>query len=174
MNTKSRVGSIAGVIGRRKKRPANHTGIILAATMSICALLGASGAYAADAAPDIKESPNGEVTVIATLDVKPGSEANFEKASQLSIKCTRLEPGNVSFTIHKVLGENSLSYVMYEIWRNKAALQSHFAQPYTQALFGEFKRDLSAPPAMKFIVDLAPRSRSKQAKTDPKSWTDCR
>ncbi|WP_165493145.1 putative quinol monooxygenase [Hylemonella gracilis] len=148
--------------------------MILAATLSAGSLLGAGQAFAADAPPDIKESPNGEIAVVATLEVKSGSEADFEKISRMSIMCSRLEPGNVSFTIHKALDTSKPTYVMYEVWRTKAALQSHFFQPYTQALFGAFKQHLSAPPAMSFIAELTPAPRSKPAQTDPKVLAECR
>lgn len=148
--------------------------IFFATAISAGSLLVAGQAFAADAPPDIKESPNGEVTVVATLEVKPGSEADFEKVSRVSITCSRLEPGNVSFTIHKALDTGKPTYVMYEVWRSKAALQSHFFQPYTQALFGAFKQHLSALPAMNFIAELAPAPRSKPAPTDPKVLAECR
>ncbi len=148
--------------------------IFLTTLVSLCALLGASQATAANAPPDIKESPNGEITVVATLEVKPGSEAAFEKAALLSIQCTRLEPGNLGFAIHKVLDAGNPTYTMHEIWRNKAALQSHFVQPYTQALFGAFQQTLSAPPVMKFVAELSPATRAKPGNTDPKSLAACR
>lgn len=180
MNSKIEPGSITagtGISGAGCLKKKNHLGkfnnIILATTIFICTLMGTSPAIAADTPPDIKESPNGEVAIIANLEVKFGSEEDFEKASQLSIKCTRLEPGNVDFAIYKIAGGTGSNYIMYEVWRNKAALQSHFVQPYTQALFGKFKQDLSAPPAMKFVVDLAPLPRPKHAKVDPKTSSDC-
>jgi quinol monooxygenase YgiN len=136
--------------------------------------LSTSAAYAADGAPDIKVSPNGEVAAIATIEVKPGSEGAFEKAALLSIKCSRLEPGNASFTIEKILDAGNTTYIMAEVWRNKAALQSHFYQPYTQALFGTFKQTAAAPPSIKFAAELTPAHRSAPVKTDPKKVADCR
>lgn len=148
--------------------------LFFTSAIAINALLAAGSAAAAGAAPDIKVSPNGEVAVVATLQVKPGSEADFEKASRLSIQCTRMEPGNVSFTIQKALDSSTPTYVMYEVWRNKAALESHFVQPYTQALFGAFQQHLAAPPAMYFVAELAPANRLQPASTDPKALAECR
>jgi len=149
----------------------NHSFLI--ASLAAGACLAAGQASAADA-PDVKVAPNGEVIAVANLEVRPDAEADFEKLSQISIKCARLEPGNVSFTITKVLGASTPTYVMYEVWRDKAALQNHFVQPYTQALFDSFNRVLSAPPSIKFVSELTPQSRTKPAKTDPKSLVECR
>lgn len=146
----------------------------IATVTTLATLLGPSLTMAADAPPEVKVSPNGEITVVATLDVKPGSEADFEKAARLSIKCTRLEPGSVTFSIHRALDRSTPTYVMYEVWRDLAALQSHFVQPYTQALFASFKLHLIAQPAMSFVAELTPASRPPLAVTNPKNLSECR
>jgi quinol monooxygenase YgiN len=131
-------------------------------------------AAAAVAQPVIKPGPNGEVVLVVTFKVKPGAEADFEKAFHRSVTCSRLEPGNVTFNIHKVFGAQR-TYVQYEIWRSEDALKSHFGRPFTKALLAMFDRDLSVPLArsVQFVADLDPQPRGAPATTDPASVAEC-
>lgn len=133
-------------------------------------------AQAADAQVALQPSPNGEVTLVVNFEVKPGAEAEFEKVFRRSVTCSRLEPGNVTFNVHKIFGTER-SYVLYEIWRNEDAVKSHFARPYTIALFSMFDRNLVHPLSeggLKFVQDLDPQPRAAPAATDPNSRAECR
>ncbi|NPT38270.1 putative quinol monooxygenase [Paraburkholderia xenovorans] len=127
---------------------------------------------------NIKAGPSGEVALVVNFDVKPGAEAEFENVFQRSVTCSRLEPGNVTFNVHKVLGTER-QYALYEVWRNKDALDSHFARPYTKALFAMFDRNLTRPltegsGGLHFVADLAPAPRPAPVTTDPASIAQCR
>lgn len=145
----------------------------LSAALAAGAVLAAPAAKAQIA---LQPSPNGEVALVVDFEVKPGGEAEFERAFRRSVTCSRLEPGNIAFTIHKVLGDER-RYVLYEVWRNEAALNSHFAQPYTIALFSTFERTLARPLSeggLSFVQDLDPQQRAAPAVTDPASHVECR
>lgn len=119
----------------------------------------------------LQPSPNGEVTLVVNFDVKPGAEAEFEQVFRRSVTCSRQEPGNILFNVHKVLGTER-SYVLYEIWRDEAAVNFHFAQPYTVALFSMFERNLARPlseSGLHFLQDLDPQPRPAPAKAGPVS-----
>ncbi|WP_416414354.1 putative quinol monooxygenase [Pantoea sp. App145] len=120
---------------------------------------------------NLQPSPNGEVAIVVNLEVKVGAEAEFEEVFQRSVTYSRLEPGNIIFNIHKVIGTER-SYVLYEVWRNEAAVHSHFAQPYTVDLFSMFDRNLVHPLSeggLNFVQDLHPQARMAPAKTIPDS-----
>ncbi|MGH8417945.1 MAG: putative quinol monooxygenase [Pseudomonas sp.] len=124
----------------------------------------------------LEPSPNGEVALIVNFEVKPGTEAEFEKVFRRSVTCSRLEPGNITFNVHKILGTER-NYVLYEVWRNEAAVNSHFARPYTVALFSMFDRNLARPLSeggLRFVQDLQPEVRKAPAKTEPASVAECR
>ncbi len=124
----------------------------------------------------LEPSPNGEVALIVNFEVKPGTEAEFEKVFRRSVTCSRLEPGNITFNVHKILGTER-NYVLYEVWRNEAAVHSHFARPYTVALFSMFDRNLARPLSeggLRFVQDLQPEVRKAPAKTEPASVAECR
>ncbi|MBG0511624.1 antibiotic biosynthesis monooxygenase [Agrobacterium sp. MOPV5] len=140
----------------------------------------AAGAFlssqAANAQVALQPSPNGEVTLVVNFEVKPGAEAEFEQVFRRSVTCSRLEPGNVTFNVHKIFGSER-SYVLYEIWRNEDAVKFHFAQPYTVALFSMFDRNLTKPLSeggLRFVQDLDPLPRSAPATTNPASLAECR
>lgn len=124
----------------------------------------------------LQPSQNGEVALVVNFEVKPGAELEFERVFRRSVTCSRLEPGNIAFNVHKILGSDR-SYVLYEVWRNEAAVNSHFARPYTVALFSMFDRNLVHPiteGGLRFVQDLAPQTRSAPATTDPASLSECR
>jgi quinol monooxygenase YgiN len=119
----------------------------------------------------LQPSPNGEVALIVNFEVKPGAEAEFEEVFRRSVAYSRLEPGNIIFNVHKVLGTER-SYVLYEVWRDEEAVNSHFQRPYTVALFSMFDRNLARPLSeggLRFVQDLDPQPRTAPAETDPTS-----
>jgi len=138
--------------------------------------------FAGAIAPTLAQTPiratsaNGEVVLVVDFEVKPGSEPEFEQFFRRSITCSRLEPGNVAFNIHKVV-DAERRYVLYEIWRSPADLEAHFAQPYTQALFAMFDRTLVQPMTaggLRYIADLDPAARPAPVTSDPSSQAECR
>lgn len=125
---------------------------------------------------DIKPNTNGQVEIVVDFEVKPGKEAEFEQTFKRSVMCSRLEPGNITFNVHSVI-DAPRHYVLYEQWRSTEALNSHFARPYTKALFSMFDRDLVHPVTdggLRFIQEIDPAQRSAPATTDPASLAECR
>ncbi|MDX2266216.1 MAG: antibiotic biosynthesis monooxygenase family protein [Hyphomicrobiales bacterium] len=140
-------------------------------------LLIAGAALPASAQMTIEPThPNGEVSLVVDFEVKPGFEAEFETFFRRSAKCSRLEPGNLAFDVHKVVGADGC-YVLYEIWRSAGALKAHFERPYTKALFAMFERALVKPVTeggLRFISDLAPATRPAPVSGDPSSVAECK
>ncbi len=146
----------------------------LLAAIGIAAMAGTAPAAAQiQVAPT---HPNGEVALVVDLEVRPGMAAAFEAAFALSVRCSRLEPGNIVFAIHRVVGAEN-RYVLYEVWRSTVALESHFARPYTRALFATFDTALARPVTeggLRFIGDLSPAPRSAPVAGDPAADPACR
>lgn len=150
--------------------------IRIAVTALSVALALAMPATSTRAQTPVKASANGEVVLVVDFEVKPGAEDEFERFFRRSVTCSRLEPGNVVFNLHKVVDAKG-RYVLYEVWRSPAALEWHFAQSYTKDLFAMFDRALVRPVAdggLRFISDLDPSSRSAPANTTPASRSECR
>jgi len=74
-----------------------------------------------------------EVGYVATFNVKPGSEAEFEAAiSKLSETVLRLEPGAILYAPYKGVGGK---YYMMERYKNEAARKVHATSDEVRALF---------------------------------------
>ncbi len=119
---------------------------------------------------------NGEVSVIVEFVVKAGLQSELEAHLKRSIECSRREPGNISFDVHRVVDEDR-RYVLYEVWRSPDALRAHFERPYTKALFAAFDRTLTGPVTeggLRFIGDLYPELRRAPAVGGPEANPDCR
>ncbi len=73
--------------------------------------------------------PDAPVTLIAEFTALPGQEsAVAELLAGLAIKVRRVE-GNVVFDCHRRL-ENPAKFVVYEIYRDKAAFEAHISAAY--------------------------------------------
>jgi quinol monooxygenase YgiN len=99
------------------------------------------------------------VDLIVVFAVKEGARDAFIRQFEKSVKNSRLEPGCLLFHIHEVEGDPN-AFVLYERWRDQAALDSHFAEPYTKELFELFAGVLARPveERLTFVRELSPKS----------------
>lgn len=95
------------------------------------------------------------VDLVVIFTVKEGMQERFTKQFQKSSINSRPEAGNIAFHFHSVEGEPT-KFVLYERWRNQAALDFHFEQAYTKELFELFKTTLAKPveESLNFIVEI--------------------
>lgn len=61
-----------------------------------------------------------------------------------SIRLTRMEPGNNEFQMFKVKGSED-KYVVFERWKDQAALEWHWEQLYTKETLELFREHLAKP-----------------------------
>jgi quinol monooxygenase YgiN len=149
----------------------HHRGMLAAGVLATALSTAAPAAQAQS--EGVAASANGETAMVIDFEVKPGSEAEFEEYFLRSARCSRLEPGNVAFNIHRVVGQEQ-RYLLYEIWRSPEALNAHFERPYTKALFSMFDRALAGPPADRELRDISPATRSAPVNGDPTEVAECR
>ena len=84
------------------------------------------------------------LVVIATLDAKPGREADLERALEALVAPTHAEAGCRAYVLHRddaVPGR----FVFYERWDGEADLAAHFETPHLKAFLG-MADDLLAKP----------------------------
>jgi len=109
---------------------------------------------------DAQTTSSGEVIVMLNLHFKPGSAEKVLEKMVPSIRLTRMEPGNNEFQMFKVKGSED-RYVVYERWKDQAALEWHWEQPYTKEtleLFGEYlARPLSETENVAYLTDIMER-----------------
>ncbi len=146
--------------------------------MALVLFLLTAMSLATPAHAQVKAKPtnaNGEVAFVVDFEVKPGSDEEFETYSKRSAVCARLDPGNVTFQVHKVVGAER-RYLYYVVWRSPEALQSHLERPYTKALLGMFERSLAKPlsESIRYLGDLSPSARPAPVSGDPSDDQRCR
>ena len=71
------------------------------------------------------------IRVVARIIAKPGTEDRVKSVLSNLVKPTRQESGCLGYELLQN-SENSAEFVLLEVWKNKAALDSHTAAPHTQ------------------------------------------
>jgi quinol monooxygenase YgiN len=94
-------------------------------------------------------------TVIAKLKARGGQEAEVGKRLGDIAARTRSEPGTQTFTVYKSL-EDPTVFVIYEVYNDKAAFETHFNAPYVQENLAKFK-DLTESAGHDLLVEVAHR-----------------
>ena len=92
-------------------------------------------------------SPTTAVVVVATVEVKPGSEDAVQALLATAIEQTHAEEGNVSYALHRDY-EHPQRFVMVERWASREALEEHFTKPYLAQLFAALPEHVAAPPVI--------------------------
>ncbi|MBB5403011.1 quinol monooxygenase YgiN [Paraburkholderia youngii] len=107
-----------------------------------------------------RTTASGEVIVMLNLHFKPGSAGKVLEKMLPGIRLTRMETGNNEFQMFKVKGSDD-KYVVFERWKDQAALDWHWQQPYTKealALFGEhLATPLSETDDVAYLTDVMER-----------------
>jgi quinol monooxygenase YgiN len=81
--------------------------------------------------PDPSPGESGPYCVIARHRALPGRADAYARRMLADLDKTRAEPGALQFHIHRDRFDHNL-FVVYEVWRDAAALRAHFEAPYVQ------------------------------------------
>ncbi len=95
------------------------------------------------------------------VQVKPGREAEFIAATLANHRGSLAEPGVLRFDVLQS-AEDSSSFVLYEVYRDEAAIQAHKETAHYQAWKKAVEPMMAAPRKGRPFDVLAP--------TDPKAW----
>lgn len=71
-------------------------------------------------------------SVVATVRVRPGAEAEFEALARKLVAATNAEPGCISYTLNK--GEEPQAYVFIERYRDEEAVKAHRASEHFRSI----------------------------------------
>lgn len=82
---------------------------------------------------DEAPSLSNPVTVVASLAIQPGHEAEARRASKQAVQQTRSEEGCLRYELFEDL-QDPLKMVMLEVWQDSAALQAHADGPAFKTL----------------------------------------
>ncbi|WP_338446297.1 putative quinol monooxygenase [Pelagerythrobacter marensis] len=93
------------------------------------------------------------LSAFATISPKPAHFAEARAAVRAIVAPTRAESGCLAFDLHE--GEESGRLHLYEVWADRAALDAHYAQDYTRAVFERYEDWLTEPVAIVFMQPVA-------------------
>ena len=95
----------------------------------------------------------GEVTVVATMKVKPEDEERALGIVEGVIAATHGEEGCVKYTLHRAKNQPG-AFSIVEVWRSQADLEAHFKQPHMAPIAQAFEM-LAEPPQILFCEPVA-------------------
>lgn len=133
-------------------------------TVTLLSVLAATAGFACaqqekkDPIADIKaqvKDPAKPFSMIVEFHIKPGTEKEFRKVVQDSVKNTKQEPGNAAYACHQD-AKDPTRFVFVELWRSVAALEAHIQQPYVKALLGKAEEVAAEPPAIRVLTPWVP------------------
>ena len=74
-------------------------------------------------------APGKPFTMFVRIPVKPGQERTIESAFAVAREHTRKEPGNITYDLIKLGGDDPV-YMIHEQWKSVDALNSHIQADY--------------------------------------------
>jgi len=90
--------------------------------------------------------------IAAKIYVTPGKEEEFIKSAKMIIDSTHTEPGCLEYTLYQD-PNNKSNFLMFERYKNQAAIDAHFAAGYFKA-FGKMAGELTSRPTEIKIYDI--------------------
>ena len=88
-------------------------------------------------------------TILGTVTARPETRDELQALLMAQVAPTRAEAGCINYDYH-VDAADPCTFVFYENWTNRAALDAHLAMPHLQPLFSQLDRLLARP------VDIRP------------------
>lgn len=98
-----------------------------------------------------------KIVLVARLKVKDDKIEETKKAALAIVADSRAEAGNVNYDIHQAIDDPTV-FVWHETWKNKSAIDEHFATDFFKNFFAEVDDFAAEPPQItltKMITDKA-------------------
>lgn len=95
-----------------------------------------------------------EITVVAFLKAKPGSEQIVADAMTACVAPTLKEEGNISY-VPQQDQDDAQTFVFVERWTSRQTLNEHMETPHFKVLIASVKDHLAAAPAVHVLKPVA-------------------
>jgi quinol monooxygenase YgiN len=93
------------------------------------------------------------LTIIARIKAKPGMEGRMRQDLLSVLAPTRAESGCITFDL--LIDKNDPSiFVLYESWKDQAALDAHFQQPYVKEVMKAYEETSAEPLSVMFLEKI--------------------
>jgi quinol monooxygenase YgiN len=100
------------------------------------------------------KDPKKQFTLVIRLKVKEGSAEKFEAAFAKASRETHKEKGCIAYDLNRDT-EDAARYVVYERWKNLAALEEHLKSDYIKALLAALPELLDGAPEPSVLLPAA-------------------
>nr|WP_315381249.1 putative quinol monooxygenase [uncultured Sphingomonas sp.] len=91
--------------------------------------------------------------LFARLKAQPGQAEALELVLRALVGPTRAEAGCLTYVLHRAIALPD-TWLLYESWASRAALDAHFAQPYMQALMSRVPALVDGAVEMTFATTI--------------------
>jgi quinol monooxygenase YgiN len=98
--------------------------------------------------PDVDE--NGPYALLGFATARPGCAGTVEKLIRDLVEPLRAETGAIEFHVHRDRADRD-SFVIYEMFRTKSALEKHLDEPYTQEFIRAIQPYVAEPIRQQFL-----------------------
>ena len=96
---------------------------------------------------------NEVITLLCPINAVPGRGAEMKAALVQLAAATVQEPGNICYRLHTT--DDPDQFIIYEQWKNQAALDAHMATEHLQQFLADEEKLLAAQPAGRFLKEFA-------------------
>ncbi len=86
----------------------------------------------------------GQVYIICLFKAKESTKQIVREELKQLAAATRKEKGNINYDLHVANADDGL-FILYEIWKDQAALDSHMNQPYLKSFLSKLPELLERP-----------------------------
>ena len=95
---------------------------------------------------------NEVITLLCPIHAAPGKGEALKLALKELASNTAKEPGNICYRLHTT--DDPDEFIIYEQWKNQAALDFHMATEHLQQFLADEKKLLAAQPAGRFLKEF--------------------
>ncbi|KIF83231.1 putative quinol monooxygenase [Noviherbaspirillum autotrophicum] len=92
--------------------------------------------------------------LLAELNAAPSATREVENILKGLVEVARSESGNLAYAVHRQQ-ESATAFVLYELYRDRAACNEHLASTPVQQALKRFEHLLAAPPRIVFCDTVA-------------------
>ncbi len=93
------------------------------------------------------------MVVVAKLKAKPGSENSLEQAFKAMLTAVAGEEGTLVYTLHRSQTDPAV-FLVYEKYKDKAALAHHSSTPHFKEFFAASKSLLAEAPVIEMFDEI--------------------
>lgn len=95
--------------------------------------------------PSLNQKVEVPVVLAGKYKIKPEKRERFLELARPGLKATLQEPGNISYDLYEDIQQPN-TFIYFEEWQSREALQEHLKQPYIVPLIEEISDLLAEQP----------------------------